>query len=116
MYKCIILPENGLYDMEPKSIKLGDLIFVLDDVSLVMSGDITCRFHLSHKHEPDETLVEMSGELSDDGRLEVLCRTPLTLRRFKIVSTFLQLYEINIVRFLRESTKGMTPYMFKVPI
>ena len=98
--------------MKPKSIKLGDLIFALDDVSLLMSGDILCRFHLSHKHEPDETLVEMSGELSDDGRLEVLCRTPLTLRRFNIVSSFLQLYELNIVRFLQESTKGMTPYMF----
>lgn len=98
--------------MEPKSIKLGDLIFVLDDVSLLMSGDIVCRFHLSHKHEPDKILVEMSGELSNDGKLEVLCRTPLTLRRFKIVSTFLHLYELNIVWFLRESTKGMTPYMF----
>ena len=102
--------------MKSKYIKLGDLIFVLDDISLVMSGNIICRFHLSHKHEPDESLVEMYGELSDDGQLEVLCRTPLTVRRFNIVSTFLQLYERNIIRFLRDSTKGMTPDMFKIPM
>ncbi len=102
--------------MHSKSIKLGDLILSLDDISLVMSGDIVCRFHLSHKHEPNESLVEMYGELSDDGNLEVLCRNPLTTRRLEIVSRFLHLYEANIKKFLRDSTAGMTPYMFKVPM
>lgn len=102
--------------MKSKSIKLGDLVLVLDDVSIVMSGKIICRFHLSHKHEPNESLVEMYGELSDDGDLEVVCRNALTTRRLEIVSRFLHLYEANIIKFLRDSTSGMTPYMFKVPM
>lgn len=102
--------------MESKSIKLGDLILVLDDISLVVSGDIICRFHLSHKHEPNEALVEMYGELGQDGDFEVVCRNPLTTRRLEIVSRFLHLYEANIIKFLRDSTSGMTPYMFKVPM
>ncbi|MEQ9619852.1 MAG: hypothetical protein RIG61_11865 [Deltaproteobacteria bacterium] len=102
--------------MQDKSIRLGDLILVIDDISLVLSGDIICRFHLSHKNEPKHSLVEMYAELSDDGELEVVCRTPLTTNRFEIVSRFLHLYEKNIIRFFREHTQGKTPYMFKVPM
>ena len=102
--------------MKEKSIRLGDLILVIDDISLVLSGDIICRFHLSHKNEPKHALVEMYGELGEDGELEVLCRTPLNTTRFEIVSRFLRLYERNIIRFLRENTQGMTPDMFKVPM
>ncbi len=102
--------------MRDKSIRLGDLILVLDDISLVRNGDIICRFHLSHKNELKHSLVEMYAELSDEGELEVLCRTPLSTNRFEIVSRFLHLYEKNIIRFFREHTQGMTPDMFKVPM
>ena len=101
--------------METKHVRMGDLILTIDDISVVLSGMIICKFHLSHRHEPDETLAELYAELGGDGRLEVVSRTALTPRRLEILSRFLHLYENNIVKLFREKTIGMTPYMFHVP-
>jgi hypothetical protein len=102
--------------MEMKSERLGDLLLNIDDISVALSGRIICKFRLSHKYEPDNTLAELYAELGEDGTLEVVCRTPLTPRRLDIVSRFLHLYETNIVKLFRDSTRGMNPYMFKVPM
>jgi hypothetical protein len=102
--------------METKSERLGDLLLNIDDISVVLSGRIICKFRLSHKYEPDNTLAELYAELGEDGTLEVVCRTPLTPRRLDIVSRFLHLYEANIVKLFRDSTRGVNPYMFKVPM
>ena len=101
--------------METKHVRMGDLILTIDEISVVLSGMIICKFHLSHRHEPDETLAELYAELGGDGRLEVVSRTALTPRRLEILSRFLHLYENNIVKLFREKTIGMTPYMFHVP-
>ena len=102
--------------METKHVRMGDLILTIDDISVVLSGMIICKFHLSHRHEPDETLADLYAELGGDGRLEVVSRTALTPRRLEILSRFLHLYENNIVKLFREKTIGMTPYMFHVPM
>ena len=99
-------------DMEDNSITLGDLVVTVDEINIIMNGDITCAFHLSHKGEPKKILVELSGEVIG-GQLEVLCNTKLTARRFEIFSRFLYLYEQNIIRFFKKLTEGTTPYMFK---
>ena len=98
--------------MTKNSITFGDLILVVDEITMVISGDIICTFHLSHKGEPKNVLVELYGEVSDV-QLEVLCKTQLTARRFEIFSRFLHMYEQNIIRFFKELTEGTTPYMFK---
>jgi len=98
--------------MTKNSITLGDLILTVDEINMVISGDIICTFHLSHKGEPKNVLVELYGEVSE-GQLEVLCKTKLTARRFEIFSRFLHLFEQNIIRFFKELTQGTTPYMFK---
>ena len=98
--------------MTKNSITLRDLILTVDEINMVISGDIVCTFHLSHKGEPKNVLVELYGEVSD-GQLEVLCKTKLTARRFEIFSRFLHMYEQNIIRFFKELTQGTTPYMFK---
>ena len=98
--------------MEEKSIILGDLLLTVDEISMILNGDILCSFHLSHKEEPNETLVELAGEVIGD-QLEVLCKTKLTARRFEIFSRFLHMYEKNIIRFFRILTEGTTPDMFK---
>lgn len=98
--------------MEEKSITLGDLVLTVDEISMILNGDIVCSFHLSHKADPKEALVELSGEVTGD-QLEVLCKTKLTARRFEIVSRFLHMYERNIIRFFRMLTEGTTPDMFK---
>ena len=98
--------------MTKNSITFGDLILVVDEITMVISGDIICTFHLSHKGEPKNVLVELYGEVSED-QLEVLCKTQLTARRFEIFSRFLHMYEQNIIRFFKELTQGTTPYMFK---
>ncbi len=98
--------------MTKNSITFGDLILIVDEISMVISGDIICTFHLSHKGEPKNVLVELYGEVSED-QLEVLCKTQLTARRFEIFSRFLYMYEQNIIRFFKELTQGTTPDMFK---
>ena len=102
--------------MDTNSARMGDLLLTIDDISVVMSGRIICKFRLSHRHEPEGTLAELYAELGEDGVLEAVCRTPLTPRRMEIVSRFLHLYESNIVRHLRDSARGLTPYMFKLPM
>lgn len=102
--------------MVKKHERMGDIILTIEDISVVLSGRIICKFRLSHRHEPDETLAELYAELGDEGGLEVVCRTPLTPRRLEILSRFLHLYETNIVKLFRDSTRGMTPYMFQVPM
>jgi hypothetical protein len=102
--------------MVTKPERMGDLILRIDDISVVLSGSIVCKFRLSHRHEPDETLAELYAELGEEGGLEILCRTPLTPRRLEILSRFLHLYEKNIIKLFRDTTRGMTPYMFKVPM
>ncbi len=98
--------------MEKNSITLGDIVLTVDEISIVISGDIICTFHLSHKGEPKNILVELYSEVSED-RLEVLCKTKLTARRFEIFSRFLYMFEQNIIRFFQQLTQGTTPYMFK---
>ena len=98
--------------MEKNSITLGDIILTVDEINMVISGDIVCTFHLSHKGEPKNILVELYGEVSK-GQLEVLCKTKLTARRFEIFSRFLYMFEQNIIRFFKELTAGTTPDMFK---
>jgi len=102
--------------MEMKSERLGDLLLNIDDISVALSGRIICKFRLSHKYEPDETLAELYAELGEDGTLEVVCRTPLTPRRLDIVSRFLHLYEANIIKLFRDRSRGMDPYLFKSPM
>ena len=98
--------------MEKKSITLGDLVVTVDEISMILNGDIVCSFHLSHKADPNESLIELSGEVVGN-QLEVLCKTKLTARRFEIFSRFLHMYEKNIIRFFRMLTEGTTPDMFK---
>lgn len=98
--------------MEEKSITLGDLVLTVDEINMILNADIVCSFHLSHKAEPRETLVELSGEVIGD-QLEIICKTKLTARRFEIVSRFLYMYEKNIIRFFQYLTQDTTPYMFK---
>ncbi len=102
--------------MDTKSARMGDLLLTIDDINLVLSGMVICKFHLSHRHDPDEALAELYAELGDDGQLQIVCRTPLTPRRMEIVSRFLHLYEANIIKLLKDSTRGMNPYMFKFPM
>ncbi len=97
--------------MGNNSLTLGDLVITVDNIKIVMNGDIVCEFHLSHKGEPKNILVELFGEISGD-QLEVLCKTKLTARRFEIFSRFLYLYEQNIIRFFKKLTEGTTPDMF----
>ena len=98
--------------MEKNSITLGDIVLTVEEINIVISGDISCTFHLSHKGEPKNILVELYSEVSED-RLEVLCKTKLTARRFEIFSRFLYMFEQNIIRFFQQLTQGTTPYMFK---
>ncbi len=98
--------------MEEKSITLGDLVLTVDEINMILNADIVCSFHLSHKAEPREMLVELSGEVIGD-QLEIICKTKLTARRFEIVSRFLYMYEKNIIRFFQYLTQDTTPYMFK---
>ena len=98
--------------MKNNSINLGDLVLTVDEINMVISGDIVCTFHLSHKGEPKNALVELYGEVSEN-QLEIICKTKLTARRFEIFSRFLYMYEQNIIRFFKELTQGTTPYMFK---
>ena len=99
--------------MNNDSITLGDIVLVIDDINVIINGDINCRFHLSHRLEPEETLAELYGEIKEGGELEVLCKTTLTVRRFEILTRFLHLYEKNIIEFFTECTTGKTPYMFR---
>jgi len=94
------------------SITLGDLVLTVDEINMIMNGDIVSTFHLSHKGEPKNILVELFGEVSGD-QLEILCKTKLTARRFEIFSRFLYMYEQNIIRFFKKLTEGTTPVMFK---
>jgi len=98
--------------MEKHSITLGDLIITVDEINMIMNGDIVSTFHLSHKGEPKHILVELFGEVSGD-QLEILCKTKLTARRFEIFSRFIYMYEKNIIRFFQKLTEGTTPVMFK---
>ncbi|MEM7007681.1 MAG: hypothetical protein AAF462_00935 [Thermodesulfobacteriota bacterium] len=98
--------------MEDKSIILGDLVLTVDEINMIMTGDIVCTFHLSHRAEPNESLVELVGEVTGD-QLEVMCKTKLTARRFEIFSRFLFMYEKNIVRYFQMLTEGTTPVMFR---
>ncbi len=98
--------------MDNYSLTLGDLVLTVDEINMVMNGDIVSTFHLSHKGEPKNILVELFGEVSGD-QLEILCKTKLTARRFEIFSRFLYMYEQNIIRFFKLLTEGTTPYMFK---
>jgi len=102
--------------METKSERLGDVLLNIDDISVMLGGRIICKFRLSHKYEPDETLAELYAELGADGTLEVVCRTPLTPRRLDIVSRFLHLYEANIIKLFRDRTRGIDPNLFKSPM
>ncbi len=101
--------------MDERTIQLGDIILTIEDIQVVLNDEIVCKFRLSHRGDPDGTLAEMYCEVAG-GELSVLCRTPLTPRRFEILARFLYMYETNIIRFFRDATRGMTPYMFKVPM
>ena len=101
--------------MDERTIQLGDIILTIEDIQVVLNDEIVCKFRLSHRGAPDGTLAELYGEVAG-GELSILCRTPLTPRRFEILARFLYMYETNIIRFFRDSTRGMTPYMFKVPM
>lgn len=94
------------------SITLGDLVITVDEINMIMNGDIVSTFHLSHKGEPKHILVELFGEVSGD-QLEILCKTKLTASRFEIFSRFIHMYERNIIRFFKKLTEGTTPDMFK---
>lgn len=98
--------------MENHTITLGDLVITVDEINIIMNGDIVSTFHLSHKAEPKRALVELHGEVSGD-QLEILCKTKLTARRFEIFSRFIYLYEKNIIKFFQKITEGTTPVMFK---
>lgn len=104
--------SSSRHKMEKNSITLGDLVLTVDEISMILNEDIICSFHISHKADPKETLVEFSGEVIGE-QLEVLCKTKLTARRFEIISHFLHMYEKNIVRYFRILTEGTTPDMFK---
>ena len=99
--------------MDDNSITLGDIQLTIDEINVIINGDINCRFRLSHRLEPEETLAELYGEVKEGGELEVLCKTKLTARRFEILTRFLHLYEKNIIKFFQECTTGKTPYMFR---
>lgn len=99
--------------MDNNSITLGDLVLSIDKIEVIINGDINCKFRISHRMEPEETLAELYGEVKESGELEVLCKTTLTVRRFEILTRFLHLYEKNIIKFFEECTTGKTPYMFK---
>jgi hypothetical protein len=99
--------------MDNNSITLGEIVLTIDDINVIINGDINCRFHVSHRMEPEETLAELYGEVKDRGELEVLCKTKLTVRRIEILTHFLHMYEKNIIRFFEECTMGKTPYMFR---
>lgn len=101
--------------MDERTIQLGDIILTIEDIQVVLNDEIVCKFRLSHRGDPKGTLADMYGEVAG-GELSILCRTPLTPRRFEILARFLYMYETNIIRFFREATRGMTPYMFKVPM
>lgn len=98
--------------MENHSITLGDLVVTVDEINMIMNGDIVSTFHLSHKGEPKNILVELFGEVTGD-QLEILCKTKLTARRFEIFSRFIYMYERNIIKFFQKLTEGTTPVMFK---
>lgn len=102
--------------MDTRSERLGDLLLTIDDLNVVPGGGIICKFRLSHRHEPDETLAELYAELGGDGTLEAVCRTQLTPRRMEIVSRFLHMYEANITRLFRERARGADPYLFRTPM
>ena len=97
--------------MANNRLTLGDLVVNVDNINIVMNGNIVCDFYLSHKGEPKNRLVELFGEINGD-QLEVLCKSKLSARRFEIFSRFLYLYEKNIIRFFKELTEGTTPDMF----
>jgi len=99
--------------MDNNSITLGEIVLTIDDINVIINGDINCRFHVSHRMEPEETLAELYGEVKDRGELEVLCKTKLTVRRIEILTHFLHMYEKNIIKFFEECTMGKTPYMFQ---
>lgn len=97
---------------EKDSIVLDDLVLTIETIRVLGSGVIECSFNLSHKREPEETLVEIDSIVR--GReLEVLCGRRLKARRLEIVGKFLRLYETNIIRFFEQRVRGMTPYMFE---
>jgi hypothetical protein len=100
--------------MDERTIQLGELILTIDDIQVVLSDQIICKFRLSHRGAPGKALAELYGEVTD-GELLVVCKTALTARRFEILARFLRMYEVNIIKFFRDSTRGMTPYMFKIP-
>jgi hypothetical protein len=102
--------------MDTKSVRLGDLVLTIEDINVVLSGRIICKFRVSHRLDPGKALAELYGEVGEDGVLETVCKTPLTPRRLEILSRFLHMYESNIIKLFRESTRGMDPYMFKVPM
>lgn len=101
--------------MDERTIQLGELILTIDDIQVVLSDQIICKFRLSHRGAPGKALAELYGEVTD-GELLVVCKTALTARRFEILARFLRMYEVNIIKFFRDSTRGMTPYMFKIPM
>lgn len=101
--------------MDERRIQLGDIILTIEDIQVLLNDETVCRLRLSHKAAPEGTLAELYCEVVE-GELSIVCRTPLTPRRFEILARFLYMYEKNIIRFFRESTRGMTPYMFKVPM
>ena len=102
--------------MDTKPERMGDLLLVIDDINVVPGGGIICKFHLSHRYEPEGTLAELYAELGGDGTLEAACRTQLTPRRMEIVSRFLHLYEANIIKLFRDRARGIDPYLFKSPM
>lgn len=107
--------EPDARTMNERTIQLGDIILTIEDIQVVLNDEIVCKFRLSHRGAPDGTLAELYGEVAG-GELSILCRTPLTPRRFEILARFLYMYETNIIRFFRDATRGMTPFMFKVPM
>ena len=36
---------------------MGDLLLTIDDINVVLSGRIICKFRLSHRLEPEGTLA-----------------------------------------------------------
>ena len=102
--------------MDTKPERMGDLLLTIDDINVVLSGRIICKFRLSHRLEPEGTLAELYAELGEDRVLEVVCRTQLTPRRMEIVSRFLHMYEANIIKLFRDRARGIDPYLFKSPM
>jgi hypothetical protein len=108
--------REGQHGMITKPVRLGDLVLTIDDIQVILRGRIICKFRVSHMHEPEGTLAELYGEVSEEDALEVVCKTSLTPRRLEILSRFLYLYESNIIKLFRDSTGGMTLYLFEIPI